>query len=286
MKQNKAFTLVELLVVIAIIALLLAIVVPAIKMAKLKAAAAVCMTNAKNISLAWFSYQSDTDGRLMGSDTARRDKKYAAWVQHPINSNGVPIDTWNSRPPSVVTDEDEKRGIAAGKMYEIGIDSYDVYHCPVDKRRSKYDETNIFRTYAIPACLNGGGGPTLKKFHEITQPSMRYNVVEEAEGRNFNSGSWDFYTSKTNPMGPFAYWRDPIGINHGDKGILAFCDGHAESYWWRDPQTKKRLDYYFAHLDIHYYGYGGADRLNDRYPRDPTQVTDLQYMERGWAYQK
>ena len=54
MFRRKGFTLIELLVVIAIIALLLAIIVPAVKMAKRKAASAVCLTNVKNLSVAWY----------------------------------------------------------------------------------------------------------------------------------------------------------------------------------------------------------------------------------------
>ena len=52
----KAFTLIELLVVIAIIALLLAILMPALSMAKKKASTAVCLVNTKNLSLAWYMY--------------------------------------------------------------------------------------------------------------------------------------------------------------------------------------------------------------------------------------
>ena len=57
--MKKAFTLIELLVVIAIIALLLAIVVPALHMAKRKGSLVVCMMNTKNLSLSWYMYKED-----------------------------------------------------------------------------------------------------------------------------------------------------------------------------------------------------------------------------------
>jgi prepilin-type N-terminal cleavage/methylation domain-containing protein len=65
--HHKAFTLIELLVVIAIIALLLAILMPALQIAKKKAAAAVCLVNTRNLSLAWYMYAQENDGKIMSA---------------------------------------------------------------------------------------------------------------------------------------------------------------------------------------------------------------------------
>ena len=274
MRRIKAFTLIELLVVVAIIALLLSIIVPAVRMAKRKAGAAVCLTNVKNFSLAWYAYQGENDGKLMNPDPGPN-----SWVDHPFREDGTYCDAWAVSPP--VTDEDEKRGIARGLMYTWGsIDNFDVYHCPVDMRRSKRDQTSILRSYAIAACL----GKSIRKFHEITQPAIRYNFVEEADGRNFNEGTWDFYTSKDPKGRGFAFWRDPISVSHGFGSVLGFCDGHAEVHQWVDPQTRLRLTYYMERGDINGYGYEGG--LNQAFQRDSTQVTDTEYMERGRAYRR
>ncbi|MEJ5258673.1 MAG: prepilin-type N-terminal cleavage/methylation domain-containing protein [Anaerohalosphaeraceae bacterium] len=277
MTEKKGFTLIELLVVIAIVSLLLSIVIPAVKMAKRKAGAAVCLTNVKNFSLAWNAYHGENNGRIMNSNPSNPD----GWVLHPFRENGTACDGFAVTPP--VTDEDEWRGIAAGVMYQqMGIEDYDAYRCPVDNRKSKYDLTPIFRSYAMPGCL----GSQIRKISDIKQPSRRYNFVEEAEGRNFNVGTWDFYTSETNPVGAFPYWRDPISVAHGNGSVLGFCDGHAEVHQWVDRQTTYRLKFYFETAGIDHYGYGGNNCLNDRFPRDPSQVTDTEYMEQGWAYKK
>lgn len=278
MKRNHAFTLIELLVVIAIISLLMAIIVPAVRMAKRKAASAVCLINVKNLALSWYTYAGANDGALMSSNPGGP----YSWVQHPETESGAACTGDSSYPP--VTDEDEKRGIAKGLMYRYGVDAFDVYHCPGDTfRKSKYDGSTFFRSYSIPTCLNGSGG--LKKYHEISSPSMRYNFVEEGEGRNFNMGSWDFYTPKTNPNKEEYYWRDPISINHGNSGILGFCDGHAEVRVWVDSDTKARIDFYFANRDITGYGYGGANFLGNAFEplRTIGQTNDTEYMGRGWA---
>ena len=68
MARSKGFTLIELLVVIAIIALLMAIIMPALNAVKKKAATTVCLTNTKNLALGWYMYMGDNDDRIMSSE--------------------------------------------------------------------------------------------------------------------------------------------------------------------------------------------------------------------------
>lgn len=280
MTRKKGFTLIELLVVIAIISLLLSIIVPSLKMAKRKAATASCLTNVKNLTLAWYSYQGENNGRFMSADPTATEAQ-APWVRHPIREDGTPCLPTATTPP--VTDDDEKRGIARGKMYEYGVDNFDTYHCPGDTyRKSKYDGTTIFRSYALPSALGKG----VSRFHQITSPSTRYTFVEEGEGRNFNFGSWEFYApwDSVNEYKRW-YWRDPISINHGNSGVLGFCDGHAEVHIWQDSDTKARLEFYFSNPSIQDYGFGGGSALNSNFIPTPGQNNDTEYMGRGWAVQ-
>ena len=138
MKQKPAFTLIELLVVIAIIALLLSIIVPAMRMAKMKASSAVCLINTKNMSLAWYGYQENNDGRIMSCGmemTEVANGPVVGWIGQPYNT--VMGDRGNTAVTPIVTDDDEIRGIKRGRLYEY-LDTPDVYHCPGDKlRKSK-----------------------------------------------------------------------------------------------------------------------------------------------------
>ena len=81
MHKTKAFTLIELLVVIAIIALLMAIIMPALSMAKRKAATTACLSNTKNLALGWFMYAGDNDARIMSSEDTGREENgnFVGW---------------------------------------------------------------------------------------------------------------------------------------------------------------------------------------------------------------
>ena len=80
----SGFTLIELLVVIAIIAILAALLLPALSRAKEQAYTAVCINNQKQLQLAWHMYVEDNNGKLPRNDTffqVSPDKRSGMWVQ-------------------------------------------------------------------------------------------------------------------------------------------------------------------------------------------------------------
>jgi len=182
--KTKAFTLIELLVVIAIIALLMAIILPALNMVKRKAATTVCLSNTKNLSVGWYMYMGDNDGRIMSSTAEATDDKgtHVGWCREPRDGNGNRLG--GSQISPAVTDEDEIRGIKMGVLYPY-IKSPKAYHCPADNvRKSMYDETTVFVSYAIPACLYQAPKSSharyniqIRIFDEISSPSKRYVFV-------------------------------------------------------------------------------------------------------------
>lgn len=277
--RKRAFTLIELLVVIAIIAVLLAVIMPAINLAKKKAASAVCLNNAKNLSLGWYMYMGDNDGRIMSAnDRGSENGYYVGWIGIPRDVDGNLLGITQTAP---VTDEDEIRGIKAGLLFPY-VKNPDAYHCPADNVRvSLYDQTRCFVSYTIPMCLYDETNPSadrynrqVKRFDEITSPSTRYCFVETAELRNWNA-SHHFALGAPEYTGIDEWgWWGPMAINHGDSSIFAFCDGHAEMRKWRDRYTIERVDKLLTQ---------GTSTYGIDYPPDG-QTADIRYVAKGWAY--
>ena len=278
----RAFTLIELLVVIAIIALLMAIIMPGLSLAKRKAAATVCLGNTKNLSMGWYMHMQDNDGRIMSSTSEAVDDKgaHVGWCRDPRDASYNLLS--NNQTEPAVTDADEKRGIKMGVLYPY-VKSPDAYHCPGDNvRKSMYDGTRVFVTYAMPACLYQAPKKSesryniqIRIFDEITAPSTRYVFVETAEERNWNMNQRFILGAPeyTDNFSEWAWWN-PMAINHGDSSIMGFCDGHSEVRKWRDTFTIERVDKLMNQ---------GVTLYGIEYPPQG-QTSDIKYMADGWAY--
>lgn len=280
MKPKKGFTLIELLVVIAIIALLLSIVMPGLNMAKKKAASIACMSNTRQMSMAWYLYAGDNDDRIMAGymeDVGTETTCEEAWIGQPhtatdIDSSSLGIN--QASPP--VTDADEIRGAEKGKLFPY-LESPDVYHCPADKLRIGKDGTKLYVTYSMAGCLNGfepwrpQAEYQVKKLSDVTSPGTRYNFVENGEaGRNWNmAGRWQMATPATHS--DWGIWV-PVAVNHGDSSTFGFTDGHAEVKKWHDQVI---FEHYEKGLRPDFTNYGSVI--------DPSSE-DIQWLAKGWAY--
>jgi len=279
MKTKRGFTLIELLVVIAIIAILMAIVMPAMSLAKKKASVTVCLSNTKNLSLGWYMYMGDNDGRIMSCEDTGTEPggKFVGWIGVPRTATGALCNITQADP--AVTDDDEIRGIQAGLLYTY-VKEPDAYHCPGDKvRTSLYDKTRVFVSYSVPRCLYGfPSDPSNRKqiriFSEIKAPATRYVFVEAAETRNWNASHHFVMGAPEDTNLDTWGWWGPIAVNHGDSSVLGYSDGHSEVRKWRDPYTIERVDKLIAT--------GAANYGVDYPPADQTE--DIEYMAKGWAY--
>jgi prepilin-type N-terminal cleavage/methylation domain-containing protein/prepilin-type processing-associated H-X9-DG protein len=214
--KKRAFTLVELLVVIAIIALLMALLMPALRLAQDQAMGIICVNNLRQLSIAWFTYSNENDDELVGGHIGRNSYD---WVQGPPSGDN--------------TIEGKKIGIREGNLFPY-VKDIDVYHCRGDARIDMADQ-KAFRSYSIAGGANGEGWANsykiAKTLSEIRSPGRTYMFVEEADNRGWNVGSWVMNLNRTDQ------WVDPFAIWHNNKSTLGFADGHAEKHNWVDKST-------------------------------------------------
>jgi prepilin-type N-terminal cleavage/methylation domain-containing protein/prepilin-type processing-associated H-X9-DG protein len=216
MCKRNGFTLIELLVVIAIIALLMAILMPALNRAREQGKRAACLNNLRELTLGWILYADDNDDKIVQANTGRND----AWV------------IW---PGYEASEQEQIDNIRSGLLYTY-CPEVKLYKCPTGIRGELV-------TYAITDTMNGHDGvPGVKENNlmiyrrmQIKRPNER--VVFLDEGR-LSTNSWTIYYDEER-------WWDKVTARHGDGTNWSFADGHSEYWKWKDPRTIKiaKMDY-------------------------------------------
>ena len=238
MCKSRGFTLIELLVVIAVIALLLALLFPVLHSAREAGQRSVCLSNLRQLTLAWLAYADDYDGKLVQNIKCGMISGHLCWL------GGAFVNPWQTRSALIANP-------SKGALWPY-IQDIDAYRCP----RARRGHT---ATYSIVAAANGARvegtylpntgsvkelplgkrvGSTVLRLSNLTDivspgAAQRTVFVDQCQMPR-NTLDCDFHIEYLYPK-----WSagNPPPIRHSDGVTLSMADGHAEYWKWKARET-------------------------------------------------
>jgi prepilin-type N-terminal cleavage/methylation domain-containing protein/prepilin-type processing-associated H-X9-DG protein len=223
--QGAGFTLIELLVVIAIIAILAAMLLPALNQAKSRAFSISCLNNLKQLQICWHSYAQDNDDVM----TPNNFVYFVAVGTTNASSLGEDQQTWCR---SIAPLDDYPINDSTSLLFRYN-QSVGIYHCPADRSTVKdHPDKTRNRSYNMSNSVNCHADKHYRKLGEVRITTQLFVFIDTHE-----DAIWDA-TFGVLPRGSYwqDYWLDVPADRHQQGANISFADGHAERWKWRAPK--------------------------------------------------
>jgi prepilin-type N-terminal cleavage/methylation domain-containing protein/prepilin-type processing-associated H-X9-DG protein len=245
-EQKRGFTLIELLVVIAIIAILAAMILPALARAKQSAIATNCMSNKKQMHVAWTMYAGDFNDYYAINADRSYDYTNGSAVMH----------SWCEGVMDWTTSTDNTNTVEMGSSAYSSMGPYvasnpKIYWCPADSYEVSAQVAQGWphrcRSVAMNAAIGGGNKAG------AGSGGVGWNTYPILKGANFTTpgpaNSWLFLDENPESIDDAILYINPAETNgtgnitelpsdlHNFGGAVSYCDGHAEIHKWQTRQV-------------------------------------------------
>jgi len=226
--RPDGFTLIELLVVIAIIAILAGMLLPALSKAKAKAQGTKCLSNNKQLQLAWALYHGDFDDKISrnGGATALSNSNNT-WSAEGLRPAATGYNTGNETNTALFMDcQLGKYAVNAG-----------IFRCPSDNYIYPGAVGTFVRSVSMNNWMNGGPRPSAAlapnpvylRTAQMGKPTELYVFVHE----DINSIDDGYFAIDMDPVnnGTWNNSNRPAAMHNGSTAF-GFADGHVELHRW------------------------------------------------------